>query len=58
VRIWFAPLNSTSIDYFNITDVATVCIGKVTDIILYRQVVCVMTGREETDRKVTIVCIY
>ena len=54
MRIRFAPLNSTSVNYFNITGVATVRIGKIADIILYVQVVCVMSGREPTDRKVTI----
>lgn len=58
MRIRFAHLNPTAVDYFNITDVATVRIGKITDIILYRQFVCVMAGREQTDRKVTVVCIY
>jgi hypothetical protein len=51
VRIRFAPLNPNSVDYFNVTDVATVRIGKITDTILYRQVVCVMAGREQTDRQ-------
>jgi hypothetical protein len=58
VRIRFAPVNPTLIDYFNITGVATVRIGKITDNIFYLQVVCVVTGREPTDRKVIIVCMY
>jgi hypothetical protein len=37
--IRFALLNPASVDNFNITGVATVRIGKITDIILYLQLV-------------------